>query len=72
MLDIDLFKSTNIIAGMRYDWSNAYAQDFQPFNDQAGQSPGTTPAPRPCRGARARFIRRPAGYAARTRGSPGA
>jgi iron complex outermembrane receptor protein len=39
MFDIDLFTKTNIITGIRYDRSNAYAQDFQPFNDQAGQSP---------------------------------
>jgi outer membrane receptor protein involved in Fe transport len=39
MFDLDFFKSTNIIAGMRYDRSDAYAQDFQPFNDQTGRSP---------------------------------
>lgn len=39
MFDIDLFKNTNLITGVRYDRSDAYAQDFQPFNDQTGVSP---------------------------------
>ncbi len=42
MFDIDLGSKTNLIAGMRYDRSNAYAQDFQPFNDQTGRAPTAT------------------------------
>jgi outer membrane receptor for monomeric catechols len=42
MFDIDLGSRTNLIAGMRYDRSNAYAQDFQPFNDQTGRAPTAT------------------------------
>ncbi len=45
MFDIDLLKSTNIIAGIRHDRSNATRRIFQPFNDQTGQPrpPRTTP-----------------------------
>jgi outer membrane receptor protein involved in Fe transport len=56
MLDIDLFKNTNIIAGLRYDRSNAYAQDFQPFNDQTGQSPGNNACATAVQGCPGRFI----------------
>jgi len=40
MFDVDFFRNTNLLAGIRYDKSHAEGSDAPPFDANFGQSPG--------------------------------